>query len=165
MLIAQNTAETDEIKNMKNNCSTKHLCRTKHQPIPPTPPPVLRPCWTACPVQIRAHHHIDVYTGINEYGIFWCGNYILFLWRIVLWLLLELCPVYFDVHSKILCSPFHFDLVFLQVFFVSRHLFVRLVFASLTASRDVPLITHVPASPFRFLALQIPTKDTIQLEI
>ena len=25
-----------------------------------------RPRWTACPVQIRAHHHIDVYTDINE---------------------------------------------------------------------------------------------------
>ena len=23
---------------------------------------------TACPVQIRAHHHIDVYTDINELG-------------------------------------------------------------------------------------------------
>ena len=22
--------------------------------------------WTACPVQIRAHHHIDVYTDINQ---------------------------------------------------------------------------------------------------
>ena len=21
---------------------------------------LLRPCWTACPIQIRAHHHIDV---------------------------------------------------------------------------------------------------------
>ena len=28
---------------------------------------LLRPCWTACPVQIRAHHHIDVCTDINKY--------------------------------------------------------------------------------------------------
>ena len=27
---------------------------------------LLRPRWTACPVQIRAHHHIDVYTDINQ---------------------------------------------------------------------------------------------------
>ena len=26
---------------------------------------LLRPRWTACPVQIRAHHHIDVYTNIS----------------------------------------------------------------------------------------------------
>ena len=26
---------------------------------------LLRLPWTACPVQIRAHHHIDVYTDIN----------------------------------------------------------------------------------------------------
>ena len=28
---------------------------------------LLRPCWTACPIQIRAHHHIDVYTDSNEH--------------------------------------------------------------------------------------------------
>ena len=27
---------------------------------------LLRPCWTACPVQIRAHHPIDVYTDSNN---------------------------------------------------------------------------------------------------
>ena len=27
---------------------------------------LLRPRWTPCPVQIRAHHHINVYTDINE---------------------------------------------------------------------------------------------------
>ena len=27
---------------------------------------LLRPRWTACPVQIRAHHRIDVYTDINN---------------------------------------------------------------------------------------------------
>ena len=27
---------------------------------------LLCPRWTACPVQIRAHHHRDVYTDINE---------------------------------------------------------------------------------------------------
>ena len=27
---------------------------------------LLRPRWTACPVQIGAHHHIDVYTDINN---------------------------------------------------------------------------------------------------
>ena len=27
---------------------------------------LLRLQWTACPVQIRAHHHIDVYTDINK---------------------------------------------------------------------------------------------------
>ena len=27
---------------------------------------LLRPRWTACPVQIRAHHHIDVYIDINN---------------------------------------------------------------------------------------------------
>ena len=26
---------------------------------------LLHPCWTACPVQIGAHHHIDIYTDIN----------------------------------------------------------------------------------------------------
>ena len=26
---------------------------------------LLRPRWTARPVQIRAHHHLDVYTDIN----------------------------------------------------------------------------------------------------
>ena len=26
---------------------------------------LLRPRWTACPVQIRAHHHIDVYISIS----------------------------------------------------------------------------------------------------
>ena len=35
VLIAQNITETDEIKNMKYNCSTKHECNTKHEPIPP----------------------------------------------------------------------------------------------------------------------------------
>ena len=27
---------------------------------------LLRPRWTACPLQIRAHHHIDVFTDINK---------------------------------------------------------------------------------------------------
>ena len=28
---------------------------------------------TACPVQIRAHHHTDVYTDINKY-LYYCFN-------------------------------------------------------------------------------------------
>ena len=27
---------------------------------------LLRPHWTACPVQIRAHHHIAVFPDIND---------------------------------------------------------------------------------------------------
>ena len=27
---------------------------------------LLHPRWTACPVQVRAHHHIDVHTDINN---------------------------------------------------------------------------------------------------
>ena len=28
---------------------------------------LLCPCWTVCPVQIRAHHHIDVHTDTNDW--------------------------------------------------------------------------------------------------
>ena len=42
VLIAQNITETDEIKNMKNNYSTKHECSTKHELIPPSAPVLVK---------------------------------------------------------------------------------------------------------------------------
>ena len=35
VLLADIITETDEIKNIKENYSTKHICRTKHQSILP----------------------------------------------------------------------------------------------------------------------------------